>query len=96
MAEPKDMLVTLSVEELSALIRREVKAALRDFTPEAKAARPILDSEEAAEYLRMPVGVLRKRTAKGEIPHFKIGAVLRYRVTELEEYCVSLKEKKAG
>lgn len=92
------LLVTLTVEELTDLIRREVGAALRDHAPAAKSRSPILDSEEAADYLRMPVGVLRKRTAKGEIPHFKIGAVLRYRVTELDSFCDAQQEaqKKVG
>lgn len=94
------LLVTLTVEELTDLIHREVSAALREHRASAAAPMrsPILDSEEAADYLRMPVGVLRKRTAKGEIPHFKIGAVLRYRVTELDSFCDAQQEaqKKVG
>jgi excisionase family DNA binding protein len=88
------MLVTLTVEELQDLVRSEVRDAIRNHSPQVKPRSPFLDSEEAAEYLRMPVGVLRKRTAKGEIPHFKIGAVLRYKITDLDAFCEA--QKKAG
>ena len=88
------LLVQMTVEDLQAIVREEVKAALRDHTPQVKPRSPYLDSEEAADYLRMPVGVLRKRTQKGEIPSFKIGSVLRYQISELDAWCQA--QKKAG
>jgi hypothetical protein len=88
------LLVTLTVEELQAIVREEVSAALRGQAPQVKQRSPFLDSEEAAEYLRMPIGVLRKRSAKGEIPSFKIGAVLRYKISELDAFCEA--QKKVG
>lgn len=83
-----DLLVTLTVDQLRQLVREEVKAANNDRGP-AREKPPVLTSEQAAEYLQIPVGVLRKRTAKGEVPSFKIGAVLRYRRAELDEFIVS-------
>lgn len=90
-----DLLVTLTVDQLRDLIRTEIKAAIRERA-DAKPLAPILDSEEAADYLRMPVGVLRKRTAKGEVPSFKIGAVLRYRRAELDDWIANDGKAKAG
>ena len=83
------MVVTLTTEELAALIRDEVKAALSDAELDS-VKTTILTSEEAAAYLKMPVQVLRKRTRKGEVPSFKIGSLLRYRITELEDWLRSL------
>src|SRR5688572_6992716 len=80
-----NMVVQLTVEELRELIRSELRAAKGDER-KAEAPAPVLNSEEAARYLAMPVAVLRKRTAKGEVPSFKIGAVLRYRRAELDEW----------
>ncbi len=86
------LLVQITVEELATIVRDEVKAALREQAPQVKPRSPYLDSEEAADYLRMPIGVLRKRTAKGEIPHFKIGAVLRYEIAVLDTWCTAQKK----
>lgn len=92
------MIVTLTVDQLRDLIRSEVKAALREKAP-ATPLPPVLTSEQAAVYLQMPVGVLRKRTQRGEVPSFKIGAVLRYRRDELDEWIANggkLEAKEAG
>lgn len=84
--------VTLTVDELAALVRREVKAAMLDRPTAAPPA--VLTSEEAADFLKMPVGVLRKRVRKGEVPSFKIGSLLRFRAADLEAWLESLKTKK--
>ncbi len=79
-----DLLVTLTVDQLRSLIREELRA-VSSSQPRIELP-PVLTSDQAATYLAMPVAVLRKRTAKGEVPSFKIGAVLRYRRAELDEW----------
>lgn len=78
------MLVQLTADDLAALVRREVAAALAEFRPSSAPQSAVLDSEEAAAYLKMPVDTLRKRVRRGEIPSFKMGSLLRFRVSDLE------------
>jgi excisionase family DNA binding protein len=78
------MLVQLTADDLAVLVRREVAAALAEYRPGPIA--PVLDSEEAAAFLKMPIDTLRKRVREGKIPSFKIGALLRFRVSELEAF----------
>lgn len=44
-----------------------------------------LNSEEAAEYLRISVGQLRNMTSNGKIPFYKLGKSNRYLKSELRE-----------
>ena len=91
------MLVTMTAAQLESLVEKAVDRALAKARPSATGATaPVLNSDEAAAYLKMPVGVLRKRVRKGEVPSFKIGSLLRFRVTELEAWLDSLQERKAG
>lgn len=90
-----DLLVTLTVDQLRQLIREEVKAANKERQATTEPP-PVLTSEQASVYLQIPLGVLRKRTARGEVPSFKIGAVLRYRRAELDEWIVAGGKVKAG
>jgi excisionase family DNA binding protein len=93
-AKDAQLLVTLTAKQLSDLVRDEVRAALAEQRPAAPPA--VLTSEEAAAYLKMPVNVLRKRVRKGEVPSFKIGALLRFRLTDLDAWIDSLNQRKAG
>jgi excisionase family DNA binding protein len=47
--------------------------------------------DEAAMYLRIPRSSLYKGTSKGEIPHRKVGKLLRFSQKELDEYLLSRK-----
>jgi len=76
--------VTLTTEQLADLVRSAVRAELAEQRPQPLAA--VLNSDEAAQFLKMPIDTLRKRVRKGEIPSFKIGALLRFRVSELEAF----------
>lgn len=87
----KDTLVVqLTAMELRALVRDEVSAALAQVRPVTEPT-PVLDSEGAARFLHLPVDTLRKRVRAGEIPSFKIGNLLRFRVAELEAWIDSRK-----
>ena len=44
-----------------------------------------LTAEEAAAYLKMPVGTLRNETSSGKLPHFKLGRKVRYSRLELSK-----------
>lgn len=43
-----------------------------------------LDSEEAAEFLRLSVKALRNMASNGQVPFYKLGRRNRYRKDELE------------
>lgn len=90
------MVVQLTTEQLAEIVRREVKAALEEERNIPVARVSVLTSEEAAAYLKMPVDVLRKRVRKGEVPSFKIGSLLRFRISELDAWLDSLRHRKAG
>jgi excisionase family DNA binding protein len=42
-----------------------------------------LDSNEAAQFLKVSVPMLRNMTSNGQIPYYKLGRRNRYRVDEL-------------
>lgn len=84
-----EMLVQLTAEQLRELVRSAVRDELRDRPVKAKPT--VLDSDEAADFLRLPVDTLRKRVRAGEIPSFKIGSLLRFRVAELEQWIADQK-----
>lgn len=96
--EKPTMVVTLDVEELAALVRREVDAALANVNPQRQdLPDPVLSAETAAKFLEMKVNVLRKRARSGEIPSFKIGALTRFRMSELNAWLAEQpRVKKAG
>lgn len=90
------LLVTLTVEELQTLIRNEVTAALTQRGPELP-PDPVLSAEKAAEFLDMPVNILRKRARDGVIPSMKIGALVRFRLSSLNAWLASQPSaRKAG
>lgn len=95
-APDEKMLVTLTVEQLRELVRSEVQAGFAAAANAPAAVSPaVLSTEAAAKYLSIPVSVLRKRAAKGEVPSFKVGALLRFNVAELDDWMKSL-SRKAG
>ena len=79
-----ELAVTLTTEQLTTLIRDAVRAELRERP--AAVVPTVLNSDEAAALLKMPLDSLRKRVRSGEIPSFKIGSLLRFRVAELEQW----------
>jgi excisionase family DNA binding protein len=51
--------------------------------------REWMTTDEAAEYLGIPVGSLRNMTSNGKIPHYKLGNRNRYRVDDLRQLLLS-------
>lgn len=57
-----------------------------DFEEEGKfKEQEWLNSDEAAEYLRVSVGQLRNMTSNGKLPFYKLGKSNRYLKAELRE-----------
>lgn len=50
-----------------------------------------LSSEEAANYLKIPVGTLRNMTSNGQLPFYKLGRLNRYLRSELKKLLLSNK-----
>lgn len=46
---------------------------------------PLLTAQEAATYLRIPIGSLYVRIAKRQIPCIRLGRLLRFKKSELEQ-----------
>jgi excisionase family DNA binding protein len=46
----------------------------------------ILTTDEAAKLLGISERTLRKKSAAGQIPHFKIGNIVRFHLSELRTY----------
>ncbi len=53
-----------------------------------------MNSDEAANYLRIPIGTLRNKTSVGEIPYAKLGRSNRYFRDDLRNLLFS--QKKGG
>jgi excisionase family DNA binding protein len=91
-----DLAVTLTADELAALVRREVSAALREQSPANAIPVAVLTLDEAAAFLKISAEALRKRAQKAQVPCFKIGTDWRFRVADLESYLDSLQPKRAS
>lgn len=48
-----------------------------------------LTSEEAALFLKIPVGSLRNMTSNGKVPYYKLGRSNRYRLEDLNKLLLS-------
>jgi excisionase family DNA binding protein len=51
---------------------------------------PLLDSQQAAELMRLHPETLKRRARRGEIPGLKFGKVWRFRASALEAYVRNL------
>ncbi len=51
---------------------------------------PLLDSQQAAELMRVHPETLKRRARSGEIPGLKFGKVWRFRASALEAYVRNL------
>ena len=44
----------------------------------------LLTAQEAADYLRLPLGSLYMRISRGQIPYTRLGRLLRFRKADLD------------
>lgn len=80
------MIVTLDADDLAKIVRREVEQALADRAQGQGQLSPVLTPEETAKYLKKPVNVIRRWAREGKLPHFKMGALVRFRLSELNAW----------
>lgn len=55
-------------------------------TPTPAVPKVVLSTKEAAAYLSISLPTLFRLTRAGELPHLRIGRVIRYRVEDLEAF----------
>ncbi len=61
-------------------LAEEVAALIGKPTP------PLMDADEAAAFLHLPVSWVRQEARANRIPNVKLGRYTRFRVTELEAW----------
>lgn len=79
---------------MSELLRRS--SATSESDSECSLKIEWLNSEEAAEFLRISIKGLRNMTSNGKLPFYKLGRRNRYRKDELEALLLSQKRGKYG
>jgi predicted DNA-binding transcriptional regulator AlpA len=84
------VIVQLSTEEISELVRRSVREALEErqtqLVPSNTHEDKILNVREAAEFLQLSVNTVYAQTRKGDLPYMKRYKRLYYSQTELTDY----------
>lgn len=86
MTDPKAMIVQLTVGELEAMLERAVSKVANKPGAAERDLDPVMSAEEAAKFLKMPVNILRKKAREGAIESFKIGALVRFRLSQLNTF----------
>ncbi|MGA7123793.1 MAG: helix-turn-helix domain-containing protein [Polyangiaceae bacterium] len=81
---PAVVVVTLSIDELRALVRDVVREALTQQAPAASAA-PLVDRHELARLLGVSAATIARMTAEG-MPHVFAGAAPRYAADEVRTW----------
>jgi len=89
----QDLAVTLTVEQLKALVREEVNEALSqnghgrvDSGRASEASRPYLTVKEAAEMARLAPSAIRLFIRKRELKAHKVGSRVIIKRTDLERF----------
>jgi excisionase family DNA binding protein len=92
MNQPEASLLDTVLDALVERIAgRAAEKVLESLRPVLQGARPadaanLLDAKAAAEKLHVPVGAVYKLSASGRLPAVKVGARLRFRVSDLEQF----------
>lgn len=82
----KQILLTISLEELAQLIRENVRIELNVRNKEPpKPAPEFIGTKDAASILKISLPTLRKYTRLGLIKGYKTGNITRYRRDEMEK-----------
>jgi hypothetical protein len=84
-----DMIVTLRVADLRAIVRQEVKAIVdAQYSPTPRIVYPL---KEAAEMLSVPSTWLAARARAGEIKCVRLGHYVTFAEKDLREYAEKMK-----
>ena len=51
-------------------------------------------AKEVADYMKIPVQMVYRKTKRGELPHYRSGRVIRYKLSEIDE-ALKVREVKA-
>jgi excisionase family DNA binding protein len=81
-----DLVVTLTVDQLAALVRQQVDQALAARANVPQQPARCLTSEEAGAHLGIPAHMVRKRAREGEIECFYIGTSMRFEMAALQAF----------
>ncbi len=74
----KDLAVTLTVEQLRALVRDEIEAAMRQNGKDK-----LLTPEELADRFKVPLSWIYEQSRQGNIPTHRIGRYIRFNFLEV-------------
>lgn len=82
-----EKLVILTADQYRADLveaaRQGASMALAEFSQNGGAGSPVLSVNEAAKLLKVGAGTLRAYVSAGQIPHFHIGRVIKFRRADL-------------
>ena len=51
-------------------------------------------AKEVADYMKIPVQMVYRKTKRGELPHYRSGRLIRYKLSEIDE-ALKVREVKA-
>lgn len=84
----KHVLISLTEEELSGIIKMAVQEAVSQVKI-SQEEKEILNAEEAAKLLNMALPTLYEKTSRKQLPHYKNGKKLYFKLSELKEWITS-------
>jgi excisionase family DNA binding protein len=77
-----EMIVTLRVADLRAIVRQEVKAALNGNSH----SPALLSAEAAAKLFDVPKTWISEASRRGELPSVRLGHYVRFNLEDLEAF----------
>jgi excisionase family DNA binding protein len=78
--------ITIPEEMLQKLIEQEVSKIIRERAETVLTADPVMDTVEAAAYLKMARSTLLRKCHEKAVPYSKNGSKLKFRKSELDEF----------
>lgn len=84
-------LITLSVEDLSAIVKQSVSEVMGQLKP-SKEDSEIMTIDQAEEFLKIKKSSIYKLCAEGAIPHYKPGKNLLFNRAELKTWLEGFKK----
>ncbi len=63
-------------------------------TPTPTSPEPYITVASLARVLGVPASWVYERTAKGEIPHYRVGRYVRFRLSEVERWLAAERERR--
>lgn len=92
---PDEMLVTMTIGQLRAIVRGEVEEVVRAALAQVGAPSPIMTTAEAAQMLSLCTKTVLRLVDAGELPATRIGTQWRFMRADVEAFVAS-RVRKAG